>query len=462
MSKTTILPPQTVEEFVNGPLREYSLYTISERALPLFVDGFKSTARKLFWLMQSQNGYVKVSALSGRATDKANYHHGDASGSVISMTRDFAGTNNIPYFIGKGEFGSTQNRSAAAPRYIECKPNPIMDKIYLDKDLHKPSEDLEDPEPLTFYPIIPMLLVNSQSGIATGFSCKFQSYHPLDVLNVIRHFVNTPDDIESTPELIPFMNGFKGTVSWDDEKNRWDQIGKWEQVNTTTLRITEIPVTFSRIQYLEYLIKLKNGRHISRYIEEKIEGDDNWNIVIKLSRTSKVWNDPIRMLSLRRSISMNMNCITSENRVKRYDYPEELAMHFTLLRLAVYTERIKFQLNRINNDIAWNMIKVDFVKVMSNLNFKEMSSNEIITHCMENGFTNKEYLAKLMTISISRLNKTGIDAFSKVIDDLKNEKEYYENTTEVELYNKDLDALEKEISKLYPRYNEHRENMGRI
>lgn len=439
---TTYLPSISVKEFVDGPLKEYSRYTISNRALPSFVDGFKTTSRKLFWLMQSQKEFIKVSALAGRAADKANYHHGDASGSAVSMSTAYAGTNTIPYFISKGEFGSVQNKQAAASRYIFCKYNKIMDYIYKDKELHEKQFDIEDPEPLNFYPIIPTILINAQAGIATGFACKFQSYKPIDILNITRHFVNNIDDVENTPELIPYLKDFKGSIKWDDEKMRWNQVGKWEKINTTTIKIMEVPTTFSRLSYLNYLIKLKNSKYISKYIEQKIDGKDNWNLQIKLSRTSKVWDNPIKMLNLRRSISSNMSCITPSGVVIKYDYPEDLALNFVLYRLKIYTKRIKWQLDRINDSILSHLRKIDFVKVMSNLNFKEMSAKEIQTHCISKGFVDKNELARLMSISISKLNKTGIESFKTVIQNLKNEKQYYENTNEIELYNKDLDDLE--------------------
>lgn len=444
--KTITLPPMTVSNFIHGPLREYSIYVVKHRGLPSFTDGFKTVSRKLFWMMQKQNGEVKVSALSGRAADKANYHHGDCSGSIVTMTQDFPGTNNVPYFIGRGEFGSVQQKSSSAPRYIFCTYNKIMNLIYLDKDLFESCDDIEDPEPKNFFPIIPMLLVNNQSGIATGHACKFQSFHPLDVLKLTRHILNTPDDVENMPMLTPYLNGFKGKIEYNDEKERWESFGKWNQENTTSIRISEVPTTFSRLSYLKYLVLLKNKKHITRYVEETIDGTDNWNIIVKLPKTSKVWEDPIRMLNLRRTLPMNMSCLSENDTVLKFEHPEEIAIKFVFYRIGIYKDRIIYQIDRIIKDIKWNEEKINFVKVLSNVDFKNMSSNEIKEYCNSKGIIKN--LDKLMKLPISRLNKSGINAYEDMIVKLEEEKKYYMAHSPIDLYNIDLDNLEKEINKI--------------
>jgi hypothetical protein len=142
-----------------------------------------------------------------------------------------------------------------------------------------------------------------------------------------------------------------------------------------------------------------------------------------------------------------MSCISENDKVVKYKYPEEIAIDFAFFRLRIYHERIKFHIDRIMKEIKWNLEKIKFVKLMSNLDFKSLSAKQIKDHCKDNGFTNTGELTKLLQLPITILNKNGIETFLNKIDSLTIDSDYYKNTTAEKLYNIDLDNLQNQLKK---------------
>ena len=97
-----------VTDQVNTDLREYALYTINERAIPSFVDGFKPVQRKAIYtaLQTCRNKDIKTVALTGFTYPLACYHHGDNSmtNAIIGLTAEHS--NNVSLLKGNGAFGS--------------------------------------------------------------------------------------------------------------------------------------------------------------------------------------------------------------------------------------------------------------------------------------------------------------------------------------------------------------------
>lgn len=55
-------------------------------------------------------------------------------------------------------------------------------------------------EPETYFPVIPMILINGAKGIATGFSTFVPNHNPLDVINWLKLRLKGKVDL---PTLIP-------------------------------------------------------------------------------------------------------------------------------------------------------------------------------------------------------------------------------------------------------------------
>ena len=96
-------------KFVHSDLIHFSNDDLS-RSIPSIVDGLKPSQRKVLfgaYLRGLDKTEVKVAQLAGFVSDKAAYHHGEASlmGAIIGMAQNFVGSNNINVLKPNGNFG---------------------------------------------------------------------------------------------------------------------------------------------------------------------------------------------------------------------------------------------------------------------------------------------------------------------------------------------------------------------
>lgn len=73
---------KTISEFLSSEYKDFSLYTIENRAIPSVIDGFKPTQRKIIHIASDiwktgNEKHMKVFQLSGSVAAGAYYHHGD-------------------------------------------------------------------------------------------------------------------------------------------------------------------------------------------------------------------------------------------------------------------------------------------------------------------------------------------------------------------------------------------------
>ena len=195
------------------------------------------------------------------------YHHGSSSleNAIITMAQKFK--NNAPLLEEIGQFGSLRSPQSAAPRYIGKKLSNNFRLLYKDFELLEfKEEEGESIEPRYFLPIIPTVLINGSQGISVGFTSN--------VLNRdIKGIVDACIDIlkgKEPRDVKPSLNEFTGEFTRDPENHRrWLIRGKFQRVNTSTIRITELPPSLTYEKYEEIFKELmpithdafvKNGR----------------------------------------------------------------------------------------------------------------------------------------------------------------------------------------------------------
>ena len=105
---------KTISEFLSKEYKEFSLYTIENRAIPSIIDGFKPTHRKVIhvcsdiWKSGTEKP-LKVFQLAGKVASDAFYHHGNQSleNAIITMAQGFK--NNMALLDECGQFGSLRS-----------------------------------------------------------------------------------------------------------------------------------------------------------------------------------------------------------------------------------------------------------------------------------------------------------------------------------------------------------------
>ena len=133
---------------------------------------------------------IKVIQLAGYVSEVAAYHHGETAlhGTIVHMAASYVGSsNNVPLLEGFGQFGTRLQggNDAASPRYIHCGIGALTHDLIREEDhtlLSYEEEDGEQVQPKHYMPIIPLILVNGQEGVGTGWS-----------LSLIHIFCQLPD-----------------------------------------------------------------------------------------------------------------------------------------------------------------------------------------------------------------------------------------------------------------------------
>ncbi|KAJ6895101.1 LOW QUALITY PROTEIN: DNA topoisomerase 2 [Populus alba x Populus x berolinensis] len=204
-----------------------------------FINDFINKELILFSMADLQRSITSM--FSGYVSEHSAYHHGEQSlaGTIIGMAQDFVGSNNINLLQPNGQFGtrSVGGKDHASARYIYTQLSPIT----------------------RYIPIIPTVLVNGCEGIGTGWSPFIPNYNPRDVVANIRRLLNG----EMMEPMNPWYRGFKGTIEKGASKeggcSSYTVNGVINEVNETTLRITELPVRRWTDDYKAFLNSVTEG-----------------------------------------------------------------------------------------------------------------------------------------------------------------------------------------------------------
>lgn len=190
---------------------------------------------------------LKVNPFAGLISFSAHYKHGEGSleETIKYMARNYAGSNNLPYFRADGMFGTRtqEGGDAASGRYPFLSPSWWFRYVYRREDdaiLTYLNEEGDDIEPEFYLPIMPMHMINGVKGIGTGHSSFHANHHPLDVTAAYRYRIRcdlsqprgydayktrdgrTLQISRDTNQLVltPWYRGYEGNISVVDRKIR--------------------------------------------------------------------------------------------------------------------------------------------------------------------------------------------------------------------------------------------------
>lgn len=253
-------PRISIIDSVNKELKHFSTYSY-RRAIPNLCDGLKTTQRKIIWTMIKQKIWTKdkkVAQIKGAVSDIAQYHHGENSISeaIVKLGQNYVGSNNLNILFPEGQFGSRilNGDDASADRYIFTRLEPCVKQLFDSRDdalLQYQTDDDDKPiEPTYYVTCIPLALVNGAQGTGTGFSTTIPMFNPLDIIDRLKLLMQKlPDEnLEqhlnnfSIETLVPWFREFKGTIVRSLDDTCYMSIGKWERVDATKIKVTELPV----------------------------------------------------------------------------------------------------------------------------------------------------------------------------------------------------------------------------
>jgi DNA topoisomerase-2 len=476
----------TYSKFIHSDLIHFSNDDLT-RSIPSLVDGLKPSQRKILYgafLRGLDKTEVKVAQLAGFVSDKAAYHHGEASlmGAIIGMAQNYMGSNNINILKPNGQFGSRiqSGKDYASPRYIwtelekiSCMIyNPIDDPVLIHQD-----EDGLPIEPEYYVPIIPMILVNGTQGIGTGFSTKIPPYNPKDIISNLKLKLKG----KQMEEMDPWWQSFEGTIAKVDDYN-YEIYGSY-YIKDNKLIITELPVGEATSDYKAFLEKLLEGDEIKKtpiVASKTIKGkkppikkikEDNPFLSYKENCTDeKIYfeltfedgfldssNNIEKQYHLVKKYSLNnMNLFDKNGTIHKYNNVLCIIDEYYLIRLEYYEKRkayqlelLEYQLKLISYKVKFilmiiektlvinNKKKIDIEDELEKLQFPRLSKNKNDTDLSYN---------YLLSMPIYNLTKEKIDELKNQEEEKITEYNILEKMTVEKIWLNELEKIEKEYN----------------
>jgi len=446
-----MMTEKTITQFLADEYKEFAMYTIENRAIPSLVDGFKPVQRKIIHisnqLWKSGNEKTKkVFQLAGVVADQAYYHHGNASleNAIITMAQRFK--NNAPLLEEDGQFGSLRSPQAGAPRYIGTKLSDNFSLLYKDFELLEyKEEEGELIEPKYFLPIIPTVLLNGSSGIAVGFASNILNRDVKSLVESCQRVLmdKRPGDIK------PHLNGFLGDFIQDSENHKkWIIRGKFQRINSSTVKITELPPSMTYEKYEEVLDKLVDDKLIVAYDDNC---KDNIDYTIKFTRVDLEKLDDerlIKLLKLEESSTEIYSTLDEWGKLKIFESTEEIINYFVQFRLKYYTKRKQFILDKLNRELKVLSNRGRFIKAIldGKIVVNNVAKLEIIKQIEKLGLEtiddSYDYLLRMPIYSLTK------EMFEKLKEDFVSKKEEIkkmEETDPKDMYLLDLSELKKKF-----------------
>ena len=472
----------SIQDFTNKEMIHFSKYDC-ERSIPNAIDGFKTSTRKIVYAAFLRNliKEIKVGQFGGYVSEKACYHHGEASlyKAIIGLAQEYVGSNNVNPLLPLGQFGTRLEGGSdhASERYICTALNDITKYIFPKEDfpvLNYLDDDGTLVEPEFYVPIVPMILINGGKGIGTGFSYEGQCYNMENIINYLKQKLkNKP---LTTKIDVPYYEGFTGDVFELPEKKFLIK-GKYNIVKDDTIQITELPIGTWTVNYkthLEYLMEDKDKRGkkkkpliksiqdmctdavidftirfhkgvLGKLISKNIEYGCN-----KLEKELKLYTT---------KSTTNMNLFNDKQRLVRYENVESIIEDYYAIRLETYQKRKDYQIESLNKFVKILSNKAKFIKEQCDdvIDLRKKKKDAVIQLLKSRGYDvldGDENYKYLRTMTIDSVEEENYLKLMKEKDEKLHELSILMNTSIQDLWLKELNILKKQWNK----YKESRKN----
>jgi DNA topoisomerase-2 len=487
-----------ITKFIDQELIRYSIDDCM-RSLPNLLDGLKQSQRKILYAVFKKNlrqKSMKVAQLSGYVAEVSNYHHGEQClyDTITKMAHHFVGSNNLPYLVRDGQFGSRSylGKDAANARYIFTRKDPLCRLIFPDLDDKLLTHTLDDGdrvEPDYYVPVLPMILVNGCSaGIGTGWSCSVPCFHPLRLVDKILEFLDSKTKARDDDEAwIPWYRYFKGTISKKESRKAFTTTGilrgpgtydlnklmdkiqdkiqgkdQGKDAKSVTVKknneklekkcwcIEEIPVKESINRYKEFLEKIQEEKKIKNlknyssadsplFLFEVVTGNEFQPTIESLKLTSEV------------SVS-NLVLWSEEKKLVKYEGVPEIFYHFCERRMKMYKDRREYLLKTWRQKLVRMEAIYRFLREVAGGTLKvfKVPESEILSQLETKGYPLVEGTYDyLLTIRIRQFSKQNWEIHEKRIESLKRSIGIMERVTSSEMWKMDLVPFLKEYQNVF-------------
>ncbi|KAG0472850.1 hypothetical protein HPP92_014707 [Vanilla planifolia] len=429
-----------------------------------------------------------VAQFSGYVSEHSAYHHGEQSlaSTIIGMAQDFVGSNNINLLQPNGQFGTRHQggKDHASVRYVYTRLSPMTRFLFPKDDdliLDYLKEDGQSIEPTWYVPIIPMVLVNGSEGIGTGWSSYIPNYNPRDIVANVKRLLND----EPMQPMDPWYRGFKGRIEKTAVKEAgatYTVTGIIDEVDSTTVKITELPIRRWTQDYKEFLESLMNGTEKVKepFIKDYREYNDDTTVHFEVALSEENMN-MAKQEGLEKNLSSQQPLVQV---ICTYLTPKgviKILEEFFLLRVTYYDKRKKALLDNLESDLLKLDNKVRFILgvVRGEIIVNNRKRADLFLELQAKGFTpfpkkpkgidaavvgaiadaeeaeetNEVYKGGvkssdyeyLLSMAIGTLTWEKVQELCIEKEKLEKDVEELRNTSPKALWMKDLDALENEL-----------------
>lgn len=440
--------------YIKDISREFAIYTAQNRAIPSLADGIKDGQRKFLWMIRNTADKIKTVALASSAIGYGIYVHGDASAADTVSLMAAPYVNNIPLLDGIGNFGSRlEPTGVGAPRYTSVKRGiAAKELMFTDLDIIPLKENYDGSvmEPVHYLPLIPMVLLNGVSGIAVGWSTDIL---PRNINNLIDSTIKAVSG-KKIETIKPSYDYLQCDVN-HLEGNTWIFSGKIDKVNTSTLKISELPPGVSLEKYKEKLNKMIDDGVISDYDDNSSEFID---IEIKVQRKTidgKNNDQLLDMFKLKQKKTERIVVLDFNGKsIKQYDSDVKLIQDFVAWRLVWFKKRYENLKSKAEYELNyWKALKECFDKNLPS-KISKMSNKKSV----------EEEVTKITTKIVS-LDSSQLDKISS-LPSYRWAKDYYQTIidkiNEIESNIKEYVDLLNDEKKLKNVYLEELKNLKKI
>lgn len=366
-----------ISTYINYELVGYSIESIT-RAIPEAYDGLKESQRKALFTalkrLNSSKKTIKVAQIASAAAEVTLYKHGESAlaDTIVLMAQNYIGSNNLPFFSTDGLFGNRRKTEGSNPRYIYVGLNWWIPYVFRkeDRDLEIPVVDEGAKlESESFFPILPLHVINGVKGIATGYSCTHHPHNPLDIAFWLQCRIMQalePEKKYPLPQIKPWVKGWTGQVEL--KKNGFITAGRYEINTKKEIVITELPMYCCTLTYEHFINSLEEAGYITSVAHNSVK--DTVKITLKGYTGEMDHAKIMKKLKLIRVHSYsNMTVVyrKANRKLQPVIYSEltKLLEDFFLIRLGKYAERKQYQLTAIQQEISDLTLRAKFIHLVN-------------------------------------------------------------------------------------------------
>jgi DNA topoisomerase-2 len=344
-------------------------------------------------------------------------------------------------------------------------------------------DDGEQVEPRFYIPIIPMILVNGNIGIGTGWSSSVPCYNPLDLIECIKLWLENDgkvvtQDGETTislfPEIKPWYRQHTGEMVLDSDQ-KYTSWGKLER-DKNKVRVTELPVGLWTDDFKDFLEELREEKQITNYKNNSTVNTIDFTIT---EATDGVVCDETNLKLYKYIRTSNMVLFSESGQLKKYSSVDDIINEFCQVRFAFYIKRKKHILNNIENEIKFLGNKKRFLEEVRDGEIKlfeqgkqtrqSRKTADLVAELEKRGYDkmveekedaeeNEDELKKpteskkhgydyLLRLQIHSFTAEKIDKLKNDIANRVDERDKLKGTSEKQLWLADLEVFEKEYKK---------------